>query len=68
MNEGPTRPSAETRDAERAEADVSPGADRAPTPEEERIADEHELDPSVAEHEQEMAERGDRQEGEGRIP
>ena len=38
------------------------------TPEEERLADEHALDPEVAEHEREMAERGEKQEGEGRIP
>jgi hypothetical protein len=43
-------------------------ADRMPTPEEEEIADELELDPEVAEHEREMAERGAKQKGEGRVP
>ena len=39
-----------------------------PTPEEERQAEESELDPEVAEHEREMLERGAAQEGEGRLP
>jgi hypothetical protein len=68
VSDGPTRPSPETRAAERDEAATSPGADRPPTDEEARLADEHEPDPDVAEHEQEMAERGARQQGEGRIP
>ena len=63
-----TRPSRETREAERAEADAPHDADRAPTPEEESVAAETTLDPAVAEHEREMADRGSRQEGEGRIP
>jgi len=63
-----TRPSRETRDAERAEADAAHDADRAPTPEEESVAEQTELDPDVAAHEREMAERGSQQEGEGRIP
>jgi hypothetical protein len=64
----PTRPSKETRDAERSEAEAAAQADREPTPEEEALAAEHDVDPDVAEHEREMAERGARQEGEGRIP
>ena len=68
MSDGPTRPSPDTRAAERDDADTQAGADRAPTPEEEQIADQHELDPEVSEHEREMAERGARQEGEGRLP
>ena len=39
-----------------------------PTAEEEEKAEEQELDPEVAEHEREMAERGAEQKGEGRIP
>jgi hypothetical protein len=65
---GPTRPTKETRDAERNEAEMRGQADRMPTREEEEIADELELDPEVSEHEREMAERGAKQKGEGRIP
>ncbi|HEV3450827.1 MAG TPA: hypothetical protein VG869_06430 [Acidimicrobiia bacterium] len=40
-----------------------------PTEEEARLAEKHgEVDESVAEHEEEMMERGVEQEGEGRIP
>lgn len=63
-----TRPSAETREAEREEARTEAGADRVPTPEEEQRADALELDPKVAEREKEMIERGAHQQGEGRIP
>lgn len=63
-----TTPNDDTRAAERDEARRSAGADRMPTPEEEAVADEQELDPEVARHEQEMAERGAHQEGEGRLP
>jgi hypothetical protein len=65
---GPTRPTPETRDAERSEAEIRGQADRMPTPEEEEIADDLEVDPDVAEHEREMGERGAKQKGEGRIP
>jgi hypothetical protein len=65
---GPTRPTKETRDAERSEAETRGQADRMPTAEEEEIADELELDPDVSEHEREMTERGAKQKGEGRIP
>jgi hypothetical protein len=63
-----TRPTSETRAAERAEAEVHAEADRMPTPEEERLAEEHDPDPEVAEHEREMTERGANQKGEGRVP
>lgn len=46
------------------------GADRPPTPDEERLADEAAEDvdlEEVAEHYQDMAERGSHQHGEGRI-
>ena len=68
MSDQPTRPSAETRAAERDDAQQSARADGAPTPEEEAIADSVELDPDVAAHEQEMAERGANQQGEGKLP
>jgi hypothetical protein len=64
----PTRPSSATRDAERREAEVPPAADRAPTPDEEAAAEEHEVDDDVAAHAREMAERGAHQKGEGRAP
>jgi hypothetical protein len=63
-----TRPDKDTRAAEREDAETKAGADRMPTPEEAAIADDLELDPEVAEHEREMAERGAHQEGEGRVP
>jgi hypothetical protein len=63
-----TRPDEQTRQAERAEAGTEAGADRMPTPDEERVADSLESDPEVAEHYEEMAERGANQKGEGRIP
>jgi hypothetical protein len=63
-----TRPSSETRDAERAEATTPAQADREATPEEAELADRNELDPDVAEHEREMADRGSNQKGEGRVP
>ena len=68
----PTTPDVATRAAERDEAEAAHEADRMPTPDEEREAEETELDPQtaarVAEHEREMAERGAHQEGEGRLP
>ncbi len=63
-----TRPDEDTRAAEREDAETKAGADRMPTTEEAAIADDLELDPEVAEHEREMAERGAHQEGEGRVP
>jgi hypothetical protein len=63
-----SRPSESTRAAERAEASKTAGADRMPTDEEERLADEQELDEDVAEHAEEMYERGAKQRGEGRVP
>jgi hypothetical protein len=68
MADQPTRPDAETRAAERDEAQVTAGADREATPEEAEIADAHELAPEVIEHEKEMGERGANQKGEGRLP
>lgn len=62
------RPSQKTRAAERKDAQVRPAPDRAPTEEEERLAELHDVDQAVAEHAQELLERGARQKGEGRIP
>jgi hypothetical protein len=69
MTEGtqPTRPSAETREGERADAQAKHESDRAPTPEEEAVAVQA-VDPDVAEHEEEMLKRGADQQGEGRLP
>jgi hypothetical protein len=64
----PTRPSTETRDAEREDAQRAAGADRMPADDEERRADAAEVDPEVAEHGLEMLDLGANQEGEGRIP
>lgn len=62
------QPSGATRAAERAEAERDAGSDRMPTEDEERAAEAASIDDDVREHEKEMAERGARQEGEGRIP
>jgi hypothetical protein len=64
----PTRPSTETRDAERVEAQAKHESDRAPTPQEEAVAEANEVDSDVAEHEEEMLKRGANQRGEGRLP
>ncbi len=63
-----TKPSPETRAAEREEMDAAHVADRAPTDDEARAAADLEVEPGVADHEREMAERGAHQKGEGRIP
>ena len=63
-----TKPTPETRAAEREERPQAPHeSDREPTADEEAAAEALELDPEVAEHEKEMAERGAEQKGEGRI-
>jgi len=62
-----TKPSPETRAAEREEAGAEHDADRAPTADEETAAGDRKADPEVAEHYEEMAERGADQKGEGRI-
>jgi len=63
-----TRPSSETREAERREARAAADAGREPTVEEEDAAHRDELDEDVAEHYEEMTERGAEQRGEGRVP
>jgi hypothetical protein len=67
-SDSPTRPSPETRATEAEDAQRHAGADRPPTEDEARQAEQQELDPDVAEHERDMQERGVEQEGEGRIP
>jgi hypothetical protein len=64
----PTSPSDRTREAEQKEARTKVHADREPTPDEEKLAERDELDPEVAEHYEEMTERGAKQKGEGRVP
>jgi hypothetical protein len=63
-----TKPSAETRAEEREEAEADHRADRPPTADEEAAAEDLEVDPDAAKHYEEMAERGAKQKGEGRIP
>jgi hypothetical protein len=62
-----TFPSGGTVDADRRDAEASHRADREPTPDEERLADELELDPQVAETYEEAIERGANVKGEGQI-
>ena len=61
------RPNEKTRKTEEQDAAVKPGADRMPTEEEEKLAEQHEVDRDVAEHAEEMYERGANQKGEGRV-
>ena len=69
MPDQPTRPSAETRAAERDGSAARPRPPTVnPTPEEERLAETHDVDPEAAAHEKEMNERGAKQKGEGRLP
>lgn len=63
-----TRPNESTRAAERDDAGTRPGPGREPTEEEQRLAELHKVDSEVAEHAEEMYERGAEQRGEGRIP
>ena len=62
-----TQPNSATRAAEQAAAGKAHEADREPTTDEARLAEQHDVSPDVAAHEQEMAERGKNQKGEGRI-
>ena len=63
-----TRPDAATKKTELEDANVKAGSDRAPTPDEESVADgQPGIDADVAENYKEMAERGANQKGEGRI-
>ena len=62
-----TTPDAATRETEQREATMSASPGKMPTPDEERAAEKNDVDPSVAAAEKEAAERGARQQGEGRI-
>ena len=64
---GSTRPSAQTREFERAEASTAHEPDRMPTPEEEAVAESQQMPEGAAEHYQEMGKIGANAKGEGRI-
>jgi hypothetical protein len=57
-----------TRAAETDEASARHAADRPPTQQEEGAIEGETVDPDVAEHFKDMAERGADERGEGRIP
>ncbi|HSZ37655.1 MAG TPA: hypothetical protein VK773_11250 [Acidimicrobiales bacterium] len=68
-----TKPSSATEEEDQVEAGAPHTADRAPTEEEERLADESrsryaDEAESVSEHERAMGETGANEKGEGRIP
>jgi hypothetical protein len=64
----PTDPTDETRQADAADAIARHDADREPTEGEERVADaQRDLDPSVAEHFEDMDRLGAEVKGEGQI-
>jgi hypothetical protein len=56
-----------THEVDERDAHAHADPDRMPTPEEERLADENELDPEVAESYKAAAERGANVKGEGSI-
>jgi hypothetical protein len=60
-----TNPSRATREEERRDAQVQAGPDAV---DESMVETDAEPDPEVAEHYEEMTERGARQRGEGRLP
>jgi hypothetical protein len=64
----PTTPDKNTIKEDRAALTADHGADRAPTPEEEAAAERvaHSADEAVAEHYEDMFEKGAAQEGEGK--
>lgn len=65
MTVQPTRPSRTTREEEARDAMVEGGSDTGSAPID---GDDANIDRDVAEHYEEMAERGAEQEGEGRLP
>ena len=67
MTEQHTTPSGETRQAEKAAAGKEHEAGRSATEQEARMAEGNTVGDGVAEHEQEMLERGANQRGEGRV-
>ena len=56
-----------TRQVDEDDAQSKHGADRMPTPEEEKIADSLEVDPEVADAYEDAIERGANAKGEGKI-
>ena len=65
-NDPKTKPSRATREEEERDARVKAGADA--IDDSTSPATDAEADPEVAEHYEEMTERGARQRGEGRLP
>ena len=63
-----SRPSEATRATEREDAKRTAGPDRQPNEEEIALTEDLEVDPDTREHYKEMAERGAKQRGEGRLP
>ncbi len=68
MTDGDIKTDQETLQADENDARVAHRADRMPTPDEEREAEKHELDPAAAKAYEEAMERGANAKGEGRIP
>ena len=68
MSDQPTRPDAETAPPSATKPRSRPAPTAKRPPKKAEVADAHELDPEVVEHEREMAERGANQQGEGRLP
>ena len=65
----PTRPSAQTREAEEADAQLHSAPDKMPSPDDDAAADRAGKEsPEVDENYEEAIERGARQKGEGRLP
>jgi hypothetical protein len=62
-----TKPTEETRQADRSALEAEHTAGQEPTPEEEQAAERNVVSPETPEHYREMTERGANQEGEGRI-
>ena len=67
MSPDPDTTDEATRQVDEEDARAAHRADRMPTPEEERIADDLELDPDVAEAYEDAIERGANVKGEGQI-
>ncbi|MHB1988741.1 MAG: hypothetical protein ACYCSF_12295 [Acidimicrobiales bacterium] len=65
MDTDQTPPDAATAEAEDKDERAAHVADRAPTPEEERVAESSDLDPEVAEHYREAIKTGAEVKGEG---
>ena len=57
----------ETRATDRRDAQAAHQSDRPPTADEERKAEENQMNPETAKHYEEMADKGAKAKGEGRI-